>query len=166
MSNPMITLGGIPIPPQAGAPDQSSSSLRGEGVVRLSDGAGVKMSHWSKASGSISGTGWVPVGLDGLDYSQPLELLLTKPRSIVRPDISFTLDAACRPDREPWALALVDGRWRSTGCERTDLAVSVEAVPGAARYMVQWMPMYTVLASEPDSSMGSSHGWSIEWEEV
>ncbi|WP_447590180.1 hypothetical protein [Aquipseudomonas campi] len=167
MSNPMITLGGIPIPPQAGAPEQSTDPLKFSAVVRMSNGAGVKMTHASnKASGSITGSGFTPAGLDGLDYSGPLELLLTQPRTVTQALPNFVLNAACRPDQAPWAYALVDNRWRRTPCVLAGLAVTVTPVPDATQYMVQWMPRYMVFADEPPASMSTSHSWSIPWEEV
>lgn len=166
MSYPQITLGGIAIGLEAGPSEQSVERIGGSVLVRMSDGAGVKMTHWGRVSGAVRGSGLLPAGLDGLDYSQPLELLLTKPRSLVGAGASFTLDAECRPDREPWAQAMVDNRWRPTGCVRTGLVVDVTPVSGAARYMVMWMPRYQVFASEPVTGMGASHDWSFSWEQI
>jgi hypothetical protein len=167
MQTPMITLGGIPIPPEAGAPDQSTEPVLFSSVVRMSDGSGVKMTHASaKASGSISGAGLIPAGLDGLDYSVALQLLLTKPRSLVQPGREFVLAGNIRPDQEPWANALVDGLWRRVRCSRVEQQVTVDEVVGSAQYMIQWMPMYWVFADLPQTSMNTSHGWQITWEEV
>jgi len=167
MQYPLVTLGGIPIPVEAGAPDQSRDPLQGSTVVRMSDGAAVKMTHWSgKASGELSGSGLIPTGLDGLDYNNPLELLLTHPRSIAQDTAVFTLPAPCRPDREPWGHALVEGRWRPVPCSRVGLTVTLTEVLGATLYMVQWMPVYTVFADPPQETMGAGHGWTINWQEV
>lgn len=167
MQYPLVTLGGIPIPVEAGAPDQSRDPLQGSTVVRLSDGAAVKMTHWSgKASGELSGNGLIPTGLDGLDYSQPLELLLTHPRSISQASPVFTIPGRCRPDREPWGHALVEGRWRPVPCVRADQIVTLTAAAGATLYMVQWMPAYTVFADPPPETMSAAHGWTINWQEV
>ncbi|WP_325435173.1 hypothetical protein [Pseudomonas nitroreducens] len=167
MDYPLLTLGGITIPPEAGAPEQSRDPLQGATVVRMSDGAGVKMTHWSgKASGEISGSGLIPLGLDGLDYGQPLELLLTQPRSIAQAGRVFTLPAPCRPDREPWGFALVSGRWRPVQSTRVGLEVTLTVTVGATLYMVQWMPQYSVFADPPQETMSGSHGWTLSWQEV
>lgn len=166
MSYAQITLGGIPIGLESGPSEQSVERMGGSVLVRMSDGTAVKMTHWGKAAGSISGSGLLPAGLDGLDYSAPLELLLTKPRSLVQNTTSFELDADCRPDREPWAQALVDNRWRPTPCVRTMLDVEVTPVAGASRYMVMWMPRYMVFASEPSTGMAAAHSWSLTWEQI
>ncbi|MHC8404295.1 hypothetical protein [Pseudomonas sp. TMB3-21] len=170
MSLPLITLGGIPIVLHAGAPDQTDTPLLGEAVVRLSGGEGVKMTHWGKAAGTISGQGWMPPGLDGLDYSQPLELRLTAQECIVGDDRLFTLTSVPRPDRAPWALALVGAQWIETPCDLVGLVVTAEPVIGASKYLVQWQPVYSVFVSRPQKNQsagaGGSFGWSINWEEV
>lgn len=164
-----VTLGGLPIVLHAGAPAQSDEPLLGEAVVRMSEGAGVKMSHWHKAAGSVSLAGWMPPGLDGLDYSQPLVLCLTAQECIVGAGLVFTLTSTPRPDVAPWAQALVDGEWQRTPCATLERVATVTAVVGAELYMVQWMPMYSVFASKPpkstDPSTGS-FGSQIDWQEV
>jgi hypothetical protein len=169
MSLPLITLGGVPIVLHAGAPDQSDTPLLGETVIRLSGGEGVKMTHWGKAAGAITGQGWMPPGLDGLDYSQPLELRLTSQECIVGEGQLYTLTSQPRPDSEPRAFALVGADWAETSCDVFDGTAQVGLVVGATRYMVQWMPVYRVFASKPpksQSSAQSTFGWTINWEEV
>ena len=169
MSLPLIMLGGVPIVLDAGAPDLADSPLLGESIIRLSRGEGVKMTHWSKAGGTITGQGWMPPGLDGLDYSQPLELRLTAQESIVGTVQSFALTSTPRPDWEPWAFALVGRQWVETGCSFSDDVATADLVVGAAMYMIQWMPVYNVFASKPPKTQSSAQGtfgWTISWEEV
>lgn len=168
MSEPKIMLGGLPIVLHAGSVDQSIDSLGGEGVVRLSLGDGVKMTHWSKATGSISsGDGWMPPGLDGLDFSQALELRLTIAHCITGTATTVALETLPRPDAAPWALALVGEDWVKTPCSYAAGEVTVTPVSGASLYAVYWMPVYSVFASRPPKSIGGGfHGWSIPWEEA
>lgn len=169
MSLPLIMLGGIPIVLDAGAPDQSDNPLLGESIIRLSGGEGVKMTHWGKAAGTISGQGWMPPGLDGLDYSQPLEQRLTAQESMVSNERMLALTSTPRDDWAPWAFALVGPRWVEVGCVVDGLIVTVDQVVGATRYMAQWMPVYNVFASKPPKTQSSgqgSFGWTIAWEEV
>lgn len=166
---PDVIFGGLPIVLHAGAPSQSDSPLLGEAVVRLGLGAGVKMTHWGKAAGSISGSGWMPPGLDGLDYSQPLELRLTSQECMTAAGLVYELTSTPRDDVAPWAQALVDGEWESAECEFSDGIVTVTAVAGATLYTVQWMPIYTVFASKPPKSLDpatAAFGWQIDWQEV
>lgn len=170
MTLPLITLAGIPIVIHAGAPEQSDTPLLGEAVVRLSGGEGVKMTHWGKAAGAISGQGWMPPGLDGLDYSQPLELRLTAQECIVGDSRAMLLRSTPRPDRAPWAMALVGAQWIETPCELVGAIATADGVIGATKYMVQWQPVYIVFVSRPQknqsASGGGSFGWSINWEEI
>jgi hypothetical protein len=164
-----VTLGGVPLVLHAGAPMQSDEPLGGGAVVRMSEGAAVKMTHWNKAAGSISLAGWMPPGLDGLDYSQPLLLCLTAQEAMTGAGLVFTLTSTPRPDVAPWAQALVGENWQRAECI-TDSGVStVTAVAGATLYCVQWMPMYNVFASKPpkstDPSTGS-FGTQIDWQEI
>ncbi|HCF1748382.1 TPA: hypothetical protein NU583_005684 [Pseudomonas aeruginosa] len=167
MDYPVITLGGVPIPPEAGAPDQSMEPLFGATVIRMSDGAGVKLTHWDgKLSGTLTGSGLVPVGLDALDYRSSLEMQAIQPISIAQDSPAFTLPKAPRTDKEPWALALVEGRWMPTPCVRAGLVVTVTERPAATLYMVQFMPRFNVFADPPSTSMNAAHGWTLNWQEV
>lgn len=166
MSHPKIMLGGVPIVLHAGAPAQSIERLGGEAVVRLSDGKAVKMTHWGKASGSISGDGWMPPGLDGLDYSQPLELRLTQPDCITGTATTVTLTSTPRPDVAPWALALVGDQWQATPCSVGEGVATLTAVTGAELYALYWMPVYSVFVGKPGKSLSATHGWTINWEEA
>lgn len=164
-----IMLGGVPIVLHAGAPDSSDEEIGGKSLMRLSGGDGVMMQHWKKMAGSISGQGWMPPGLDGLDYSQPLELRSNQVNSIVGAGLVHTLTSTPRPDVAPWALAMVGDEWVSASCSVVGGVMTIAAVPGATLYQGCWMPVYTVFASRPpksQSSAAASHGWTISWEEA
>lgn len=166
MSIPSIMLGGVPIVLHAGAPEQSIGPIGGSTVGRMSDGAGVKMQHWQKAAGSISGSGWMPPGLSGLDYSQPLELRSTKVVNHVGAGPEFLLQHTPRPDMAPWAQALVGDRWVRVPSTFADGVLTVPPIPGATLYQACYMPIFSVFADAPSETQGISHGWSINWEEA
>ena len=169
MPQPKIMLGGVPIVLHAGAPVLSEEPIGGEASMRMSDGALVSMTHWERVSGTISGTGWMPPGLHGLDYSQPLELRSTKVQSVTGTGLTHTLRGTPRPDVAPWAQALVGDDWINTPCSVTDGVATVTAVAGATLYRVCWMPIYSVKARRPSETQDSgtaSHSWSITWEET
>lgn len=181
MSNPQIMLGGIPIVLHAGAPELSEEAIGGSTLLRLSNGTGIPTTHWEKMAGSISGQGWMPPGLDGLDYSQPLELRTTQVNTMQGTGLVYTLTGTPRPDVQPWAFALVGNDWRPTPCGTVDDVVIVDgedtaiyvatvtAVAGATAYQVWWMPVYTVKAQRPpkqQSSASATHSWVIAWEEI
>lgn len=170
MANAQIILGGVPLVLHAGAPEESIDPIGGNSLLRMSDGSAVKQQHWRRSAGVISGSGWMPPGLDGLDYTQPLELRSTKQRNQVGEGPTFTLLETPRPDVEPWAQALIGGRdWVKVPCTFADGVVTVPPVPGATLYQASYMPVFSVFANEPGGSQSSGtavHSWSITWEEA
>lgn len=170
MTFPHLMLGGVPIVLHAGAPEFSAEGVEGASTVRMSLGALVKMTHWTgKARGSITGNGWMPPGLDGLDYSQALELRSTQPETITTPALSAALSSEPRPDYAPWALALVGKEWIKTACTYAAGVATAAPVAGATLYVFYWLPVYQVFATKPPKSLNSgaaAHGWSLSWEEA
>ncbi|WP_448682583.1 hypothetical protein [Pseudomonas nicosulfuronedens] len=169
MSLPMVMLGGVPILMDAGTVSQSITPLGGPEIVRLSGGVGVPMTHWQRSAIALSASGWMPPGLDGIDYTQPLELRCTKHLSIVSTGTNIEIIGTPRPDFPPWALALVGKEWVETPLVLTGNAAEVTAVPGATAYQVCWMPVFTVSAKRPQGDMDPSanvHGWQINCEEL
>lgn len=166
MPIPRIMLGGVPIVLHAGAPEESVGPIGGSTVLRMSDGAGVKMQHWQKSAGSIAGSGWMPPGLAGLDYSQPLELRSTKVINHVGAGPDFLLQHTPRPDMAPWAQALIGDQWVRVPSTFADGVLTVPPIAGATLYQACYMPVFSVFADAPSETQGSSHGWSINWEEA
>lgn len=162
-----LTLGGVAIEAEKGAPVQSYAPL-GDGVIRYrSRGRPVKFRHWTRRmSVSVSGSGILPPGLSGLNYDEPLELRCTKPLSISTASLTTTLTTDVRPDRAPWAFAYVDERWQRSPVSVVGRAVTFTAVAGATAYQVCWMPVLMVFVSPPDESMSDRHEWSFTAEEV
>lgn len=172
MPLPTLSLGGVPFVLHSGAPELSSDELRGSAITRMSGGLGVQMTHWSgKLTGTIAGQGWMPPGLDGLDYSQPLELLSTQQQSVTGSSNAVALKTEPRPDHAPWALALVNGEWVSTPCAYAAGVATATPVAGATLYSIAWFPRLMVFATPVQQSVSTGnlqtpHGWSLTWEEV
>lgn len=169
MSAPLM-LGGIVIPLHAGAPVITDGKLGGgTGAFRLSGGTAVKMERWSKQGGSISAQGWMPPGLAGLDFSQPLELRSTKVRTVSGTGLVYELPFTPRPDAVPWAFALVGGEWVETPCSTVAGVSTVTAVAGAEGYQVWAMPIYSVMCEPPQETQdqgAGTHSWALNWEEA
>jgi hypothetical protein len=166
---PPLLLGGVEIVLQAGAPDYSESMIGGDSVLRLSTGAAVKMTRYQRHAGSISGSGWIPPGLDGLDYSLPLELRSTQVSTVQGAGPLFNLPSTPRPDFAPWAFALVGPELMPTECSTVAGVATVTAGAGARAYQVWWLPVYSVFAQHPSKSQfngSAAQGWSIAWEEA
>lgn len=165
-----LMLGGVEIPLHAGAPVITDGPVAGgTGRVRLSGGTLVKMERWSKRAGTISAQGWMPPGIGGLDFSQPLELRSTKVRTVGGPGLVYTLPFTPRPDFAPWAFARVDGEWKETPCSTVDGVTTVTELAGADLYQVWAMPVYSVMVEPPDESQDNgtgAHGWSLNWDEA
>jgi hypothetical protein len=164
-----LMLGGIPIVLHAGAPELSEEEIGGSTLLRMSNGAGVKMTRYQKMVGSISGQGWIPPALDGLDYSGPLELRSTQVSSMQSAGLVFTLPTTPRPDQSPWAFALVGDQFVDAAVSTVAGVSTVTAVVGASLYQVWWLPVYSVFATRPPKSQSSgtaSHSWSIAWAEA
>lgn len=165
-----LKLGGIEIPLHAGAPVITDGKLgAGDGSFRLSGGTLVSMERWSKRAGTISAQGWMPPGIGGLDFSQPLELRSTKPRTVGGAGLVHELPFTPRPDFAPWAFALVAGIWRETPCSTVDGVSTVTAVADAEGYQVWGLPVYSVKATPPDETYdqgAGAHSWLLNWEEA
>lgn len=161
-----VMLGGIALDIYAGAPEQAEEPIGGSTVLRMSDGSAVKLTHWRKMGGVLTGQGLMPAGLDGLDYSLPLELRSTQVTSMTGAGPAFTLSSTPRPDMAPWAFARVDGHWRRTPCSLLAGVVTVTPQPSADLYQVHWMPVYSVFAEPPSRGQSTRHTWSLTWEEV
>lgn len=171
MSLPPLMLGGIALHLQAGPAQYSEQPLGGETSLRLSTGRLVTQRHWEKMSGSITGSGFAPPGLDGLDFSLHHELRSTKTRTLQGVGTSFVLPFDPRPDKAPWAFAFLPTQKEpvATPCAAVGRAVTVTAVPGATGYQVWFMPMFIVKCSrqtESQDSSSSMFGWSLNWEEA
>lgn len=166
---PHIKLGGVELTLHSGAPSESEDPIGGDSVVRMSDGTGVPMSHWSKMSGSISGTGFAPPGLSGLDFRQPQELRTTQVSNISGDGPEFELTSTPRDDVAPWAFAKVGKELVEVACSYDAGVATVDEVPGAEFYQVWWYPVYTVkarLSKAQTSAAPVEHSWSIAWEEL
>lgn len=166
-----LVLGGIAIEQYVGPIRQRYEPMGGSTELRLSAGAGVKMTHWTRTTTSISGTGNLDPGFDQLDYSGPLELLCVKPRAMNGTVPVFALPPAAkrRSDVLPWGWALVDGQWRDTAARLVGDSVQLSPVNGAQAYRVFWYPRLVVftdgIVSEFDEGTGL-YDWSLEAREV
>ena len=163
MIRPHVTLGGKPIILHAGAVAQAYSQETGWSDVRLSGGSLVRMAHWARETITMSGAGWMGLGFDALDYTQPLELRCTQPKTITGNSLTYTLNSTPRPDVEPWAHALVGSHWVRTDVSMSGKTATVTAVAGAAAYRVSWMPIFNVLATPPAEALDSAAA-SFNWQ--
>lgn len=163
MNIPHVTLNGLPIVLHAGAVQQQYSTEGGYTDVRLSDGSLVRMSHWTKEVITLSGQGWMGPGLNELDYTEPLELRCTAPKSNTGPSNVLTIPENVRPDVPPWGHALVGDYWKETPATASGTTAACTPVTGATQYRVSWMPWYWVLCNPPQEATDPGAG-DVAWQ--
>ncbi len=165
-------LGGISIPVNAGLEfSQSYEMIGGTVTQRMQSGRAIKQTHFNKLRTVLSGQGWVPAGLDGLDYSTPLLLKCVAPRSVSSTNTQFTIPANRRndPGFEPKAYAVVSGSLVETEITLNADIASLDAVPGALTYQVHYYPEILVFAEPPQTQgnmTGAEFSWTLTCEEV
>jgi hypothetical protein len=170
-----LQIDGIDIVPHAGAPSISVRPVSGRSRVRLHGGRMVQMTHWrGKVQLTVSGSGPLPVGLDGVDDSGPLELRSLKPVVVSTTATSCGLPGTPRPDHTPWCWAVMsDNRVRRTpvsvALSGQHYVATITPVDGAVQYKVGYLPVYTVFTDGPETgvslSAGGANDWSISFEE-
>lgn len=176
MSVKSLQIGPVTIPVYAtvGGLTQRYEPLGPESILRVASGRGVKQMTWSKIRIVTSGSGTVPPGLDGLDYSQSMVLRCVTPRGIaLQPDVLTTmLPATRRSDagHEPFAVAELPGpRYVRTALVLAGNVATITPVTGAIAYLVRYYPEYTVWAKRPGAGgdhRQSTHDWELVCEEV
>ena len=165
-----LIIGGIPIPRHAGIESQSYEPISGSTLLRMANGAGKKRTHWNKLKTTISGNGWLPLGLGSLDFTEPLELACIQPRGMSSPTSQvFALPTNRRRDVEPWGFGLVGGRWYSLPVDLQGDTATLGRIEGGELYHVNWLPLLTVYMQDPASQLDPTLGeysWTIEAEEA
>ena len=172
MTDLVFTLGGVRVPIHAALDfRQSYESIGGYSTRRMTDGTLVKQGQWLKLKTTIQANGWIPAGLDGLDYSQSLVMQCVSPKSIVSASNVMTLPAARRADSgyDPAGWALVAGEWVSTPVNLVVNTATLTIVSGATQYRVMFYPEISVLADPPRQAgdmSGAQYSWQLTAEEV
>lgn len=165
-------LGGISIPIQAGLEfSQTYEAIGGNVLHRMQSGRAIKQTHYKKLRTSLSGQGWVPTGLDGLEYSESMILKCAAPRSISSESYQIVIPSYRRndPGFEPKGYALVKGHLiETTLVMQEDIAI-LNPVGYALSYQVHYYPQILVFAEPPQvqsNITGAEFSWSITCEEV
>ncbi len=168
-------IGDLVLPPLSALDlTQQYEPLGGDAIFRTASGLGIKQSTWRKTRVVTSGRGWVPDGLDSLDFNQSLVLRCIAPRAHHLPSGLLESVLPMQPRRDsghrPWGVA-----WLSPGVSvpvavtTLGRSVSVQPVAGAIRYSVHYLPELLVWGTRPQQSgdLGSaSYRWSLVCEEV
>lgn len=166
-----LEIGGLVIPVQAaGDIEQTFEPIGGVSTGRMMNGTAYRQRHWRKLKTRISGSGFAPPGLAGLDYDAQLLLKSVAARALQAVGNVVTVPAARRTDTgyAPLGYAVVAGRTVSTPLALAGDTATLTAVSGAQGYGVWYWPQITVYAEFNDSARpaGAAWSWSIEAEEV
>lgn len=147
---------------------QTYEDIGGRVLRRKLSGAALLQVQWSKVRTTISGSGRLPDGLAGLDYTASLSISCMAPRSIWSSDTTVVIPAARRSDWAPHAYAIVDGRHVRTPMTIAIDTCTLTAVAGAQGYLVAYYPALTCYAQLRQSfdGRGPDAGWEIIAEEV
>jgi len=168
-------LGTITLPVVAGFDlDQSYENIGGESIFRTLSGRGIKQMTYAKLRVSTSGAGWIPSGLEALDYTAQMTLKCIVPKGIGATFATrqATLPAGRRSDSgfTPFGTAIMsDGRHVSTAATLAGNVATLDAVSGAVAYQANYYPSLTVWAMRPSGSgslTDASYRWEIVCEEV
>jgi hypothetical protein len=165
-----IIIGGIEIGFSASHEiSQTYEPVGGRSTRRLLNGAALLQHHWAKLNTTIQGSGRLPEGLAGLDYTAPIEIKCLAPRSIFAAGTSITLPASRRTDRAPVGYAIVNGNLVRTAISIATNTATLTAVSGASGYLVAYYPILTVYAAPPRTTFdgrGPIGGWELIGEEI
>lgn len=165
-----LVIGSIGIPIHAGLDfSQTYESFGGRSLRRAMNGAAVIQSHWNKLRTRISGSGWVPAGLSGLDLTATHTLKCVAPQAIYSASNSIALPVARRADLAPYGFAIVAGQPVETAVSVATNTATLTTVAGATAYQVMYYPQLTVVIAEINfdtDAAGAVFGWTLTAEEA
>lgn len=149
---------------------QTYESIGGNTLHRMLDGTGVKQTNWAKIKTTLSGSGGLPLGFSGLDYSDLLTLKCGAYRSISSASNVIVIPANRRVDvgYEPTAKKRIDGFYIDAVVNMAGNTGTVVLDAQATAYMVLYYPQIQVFMNDPSESLdirSNSTGWSITAEE-
>ena len=148
---------------------QTYEEIGGRALRRKLDGAAHLQKNWGKLRTVIRGSGRLPEGLSGLDYTSTLTIACMAPRSIWSATTTATLPAARRSDWAPHGYAIVSGRHVRTPISISTNTVTFTAVSGASGYVVAYYPSLTCYVEPPRqefSGRGPAASWALTAEEA
>lgn len=139
--------------------------------LRMLSGTAIKQTHFSKLATRISGSGWAPAALAGMDWSASFSISCIEPRSIHSASNVATMPTARRSDftGSVLARAVVAGLLVDTPVVVVTNTATATAVSGATSYQFLYWPTMTCFSDGPTESVDVEQGvysWTIDAEEV
>ena len=150
--------------------DQRYEPIGGESILRACSGRGIKQMTYRKTRIITSGNGWVPDGIQSLDFTAQHALACvvaeTIPASYSTRQATLPTTRRTDTDHTPFGLAqLADGQTIMSTVTITNNVAEVAAVSGATAYQVGYYPLLTCWINRPTKS-GPAYAWEFVAEEV
>lgn len=171
MIAPLLKIAGVEVALQTFPTAQTYDVLEGATLHRMLNGAGAKQAHWRKLATQISGDGWAPVALAGVDWTVPVEIACIQPRAIHSDTASGILPAARRSDltTNVYARAVVNGELAETPVSVVGNVATAVSVASATSYQFWYYPKLNFYSSGPSESLdlsGAAYAWELTAEEI
>lgn len=174
-----FSIGGVVIElPQSIQMTQTYEEFGGVTTHRMMSGASVRQTVWTRLKTTITVEGFLPPGLEGIDWKSAVELKCGLPRTISSAVSNIAIPTNRRTDAgfTPTGSALVDGMWVLTRPCTVSGNVATVAEPvdflgnplTATQYQVAYYPKFTAFISPPNISYNRTSGmysWTLEAEE-
>ena len=167
----LLKIGTFELPVYAGFDlTQRYEPIGGEGILRAVSGRGIMQRTWRKTRVVTSGSGWVPSGLQALDFDAQHAVACIAPETVPANPTTrqATLPATRRSDagHVPYGLAqMANGQTVEAAVTLAGDVATVDAVGGAVRYQVGYYPLLTCWLLRPNRS-GPNPSWELIAEEV
>lgn len=151
---------------------QSYETRGGTTLRRALNGAAIKQNHWQRESTNISSGGWLPPGIEALNYDKPISVHCIAPKTKHSPtNISALAAGSYRTDTNfaPFCHAIMsDGSSVPTASSITADTITATPIAGAVYYAVVYHPIKQYIFDPPQLSFdhaGGTSSWSMKGEE-
>lgn len=165
-------LGGVVVPLTAALNlRQRVETVGGRHALRFANGASLRQVAWEKRRVTLSGNGWSPLGLDGLDFGATMTLKCGLPEGLRSTSGIVTLPAARRGDAGylPFARAHTPEGDLATAVSIDSDVATCTPVSGAISYTVSYFLQLTVWVDPPAREFdgaGATTNWELIMEEA
>lgn len=167
----ILKIGDFALPVYAGFNlTQRYEPMGGEAILRACSGRGIKQMTWTRTRITTGGGGWVPSGLETLDFTAQHTVACVVAQTVPADFATrqATLPATRRADdgHVPYGLAqLAGGHTVMAGCAVVADVATVDEVTGAEAYQVGYYPLLNCWVLRPTRS-GPEAAWELICEEV
>lgn len=171
MSRDLI-IGGISVSQDARITiNQTYSTISAISNRRLADGSLVSRNAWSgKLATEITCTGYIPSGLQTLDYTAAMTISCIAPKAVSKATNAITIPTARRTDAGslPYGRALVNGKWQDASSSLVSDVLTITDPGGATQFQAVYFPEFSAIVAEPQDGLaiGSGFSWSLTAEQV